>query len=667
MRIRVAILDLAVMALAAAPLAAQSSGWTVDDMMKVRPVGTAQVSPDGKRAVFTVNAPVVTADKSEYLTHIWMAAADGSGSFQFTFGEKSCTNPQWSPNGEWLAFTGSRSGKNNVWLIRATGGEAEQLTDVKSGVSGYQWAPDGKSIAFTMPDPPSEEEEKANKGRDDARVVDENFKFNHLYIIPIAKDAQGKREARRLTQGSFQVGGSFTGGWDWSPDGKSIAFTHTPTPRVNDWTLADISIVDVVSGQVRPFQNTGAAEGSPNYSRDGQWIAFTRSDAPPTWGFTSQVYVVAASGGAPRRLAVTHDEQPGIVGWSADGEWIYISETHGTITRLTALPVDGSAPRALNAGANQVVGASLNSTATAFGLSAQAWDSPPEAYVTPADRWAPVKVSRVNADIPQHPLGRTEVIRWKASDGREIEGLLTYPAGYEAGKRYPMVLVIHGGPSGVFTQTFIAGRTVYPTAVFAAQGWAVLRANIRGSSGYGREFRYANYKDWGGADYRDLMAGVDHAVSLGVADSKRLGVMGWSYGGYMTSWIITQTRRFQAASIGAPVTNLMSFNGTADIPSFVPDYFGAEFWDNPEIYRRHSAMFNIKGATTPSLIQHGERDLRVPIGQGYELYTALRSQGTTAKMVVYPRQPHGLSEPRHLMHAARDNVAWFTRYLGSGF
>jgi len=205
--------------------------------------------------------------------------------------------------------------------------------------------------------------------------------------------------------------------------------------------------------------------------------------------------------------------------------------------------------------------------------------------------------------------------------------------------------------------------TPYPVAVFGARGYAVLRANIRGSSGYGFDFRNANFRDWGGADYQDLLAGVDQLVSKGIADPDRLGIMGWSYGGFMTSWAVTQTKRFKAASVGAGVTNLMSFTGTADIPGFLPDYFGGELWDVFEVWRAHSAMFQVKGVSTPTLIQHGDADLRVPISQGYEFYNALKRQGVVTKMVVYPRQPHGLQEPKLILDAMNRNLEWFDEWV----
>jgi dipeptidyl aminopeptidase/acylaminoacyl peptidase len=271
----------------------------------------------------------------------------------------------------------------------------------------------------------------------------------------------------------------------------------------------------------------------------------------------------------------------------------------------------------------------------------------------------------VNADLKIPPVGKTEVVTWKSKDGQQIEGLLTYPVGYQTGQRVPLLLNVHGGPAGVFVQSFVGGRGVYPLATFSSRGYAILRPNPRGSSGYGTEFRRANLKDWGFGDYQDLMTGVDRVIEMGVADPDRLGVMGWSYGGFMTSWIVTQTSRFKAASAGAPVTNLMSFNGTADIPSFIPDYFGGQFWEAMDLYQKHSPIFNVKNVTTPTMIQHGEADVRVPISQGYEFYNALKFKGVPTRMIVLPRQPHGPNEPKMQLATMKANLEWFEKYLGS--
>jgi dipeptidyl aminopeptidase/acylaminoacyl peptidase len=266
-------------------------------------------------------------------------------------------------------------------------------------------------------------------------------------------------------------------------------------------------------------------------------------------------------------------------------------------------------------------------------------------------------------DWPGERAPESRVIRWASPDGLEIEGLLTLPLDHTPGQPCPTLVIVHGGPAGAYSESYVAAPSLYPIATFAERGYAVLRPNPRGSSGYGAAFRTANRRDWGGGDYQDIMSGVDYLVEQGIADPQRLGIMGWSYGGYMTSWAITRTRRFYAASVGAGVTNLMSMNGTCDIPGFIPDYFGAEFWDDPDVYRAHSAMFGIKGVTTPTLIQHGDRDERVPLTQGKELYNALKRQDVPVEMDIYPRQPHGPNEPRLIMDIMRRNLEWFDRWL----
>ena len=644
-----------------------ATAWDPEMQLKVRAVGTPRVSPDGKRMVYTVSEALTTPEKSEFVSQIWLATIAAKENVQITFGDKSSTNPKWSPDGNWIAFTSNRKdNKNNLYLLSLNGGEAEPLTDVKSAVTNFAWSPDGRAIAFTMTDPKSEEEEKNDKAKNDFRWVDENLKMSRLYVLAVQKDANGKREPRKLTTGNYNVDE-----FDWSPDSSHIAFSHSKTPVANDWTTSDVSVVEVATAKVAILANTPAAESSPVYAPDGNSIAILVSDNPPRWAQTGVIQVFAtnatnaSNAGQPKSLIASYDGQPSIAGWSADGRRIYFSEAKGTGTQIYALDVAANRIEEIKTSPAVYTAVTLNRSGTTFGFVRQTPDTPGDAYVASVSDFTPVQISHVNADLKMPALGRTEVIRWKAKDGKEIEGLLTYPVGYQNGRRVPLILNIHGGPTGVFQQTFIGGRGVYPLATFASRGYATLRPNPRGSSGYGTEFRRANMQDWGGGDYQDLMAGVDRVIEMGVADPDRLGVMGWSYGGFMTSWIVTQTHRFKAASAGAPVTNLMSFNGTADIPSFIPDYFGGQSWEVMDLYQKHSPMFNVKGVTTPTMIQQGDADIRVPISQGYEFYNALKVQGVPTRMLVLPRQPHGPNEPKMQLAAMKANLEWFEKYLGA--
>jgi dipeptidyl aminopeptidase/acylaminoacyl peptidase len=639
-------------------LMAAAQSWTPEMQVKLRAVASPNISPDGKLVAYTVNDAVMAADKSEFVTQIWLATTDGKENRQITFGEKSSANPKFSPDGSMLAFTSNRKdNRNQIYVLRVAGGEAEQITDGKSAAGNFEWSPDGKWIAYTMSDAKSSDEEANDRGRNDFRWFEENYKLARLYVVPLAKDANGKRDPKKLTDVNRHVTS-----FDWSPDGSRIVFAHVTSPAVNDWPTSDVSIVDVTSARITPFAATPNAEDSPRYSPDGRWIAISTSDGPPRWAQSDRIAVHPASGGAAKLMALSHDGQPAILAWNPDSRGILFSEARGTGTTLYGANVEAGTIEVIDT-QEAVISSPFAGKDGWYAYVKQTPDSPPEVYVGRQGGQAATKVSNANADHAKIPVAKTEVLKWKSKDGREIEGLLTYPAGYTAGTKVPLILNIHGGPAGVFQRSYIGGRGVYPLATLAAKGYAILRPNPRGSSGYGTEFRRANHKDWGFGDYEDLMTGVDHVIAMGVADPNRLGVMGWSYGGYMTSMIITKTKRFKAASAGAPVTNMMSFNGTADIPSFIPDYFGGEFWEDPATYAKHSAMFNIRGVSTPTLVQHGEADVRVPIEQGYQLYMALKKQNVPTRMIILPRQPHGPNEPKMQLAAMQSNLDWFDKYL----
>jgi dipeptidyl aminopeptidase/acylaminoacyl peptidase len=653
------LISLLVLLFATTILSVAQTTWSPEMQVKTRALASPRISPDGKRIVYTVSDAVMTTDKSEFVTQIWLASSDGKEDNQITFNEKSSTNPKWSPDGNWIAFTSNRKdNRNNLYVLRVSGGEAEQLTDLKSSISDFEWSPDGKWIAYSMSDAKTEDEEKNDKGRNDFRWVDENQKMARLYVVPVSKDSNGKRESKKLTSDNRHVTG-----FNWSPDGTRIVFNHVSSPVANAWPSSDIAIVEVATAKVTPLAATAAAESALHFSPDGNWISATVSDVPVRWAQSDTIRIYPANGGEPKVMALSHDAQPSLIGWSPDGRKIMFYESKGTGTSVYETDVAAGTIKELKYSNAVISAVSMSKDGSAYAFVIQSSEKPPEVAIIRAGAETLTQISRVNSELTKMPFGKTEVIKWKSTDGREIEGLLTYPVGYVAGTKVPFILNIHGGPAGVFQQSYIGGRGAYPIATFASKGYAILRPNPRGSSGYGTEFRRANIKDWGQGDYEDLMTGVDKVIEMGVADPNRLGVMGWSYGGYMTSTIITKTKRFKAASAGAPVTNLMSFTTTADIPGFIPDYFGGQFWEAPDVYAKHSAMFNIKNATTPTLIQHGEADIRVPISQGYELYNALKAQGVPTRMIVLPRQPHGPNEPKMQIAAMQSNLDWFDKYL----
>ena len=662
-----------VLALGISHVSAQESAqrWTTETTLRYKSVGDTAISPDGKLIAYTVREALTEGELSEFRTHIWIVAADGSMNYQFTYGDRSCFNPSFSPDGKYLAFLSSRGSdkKTQIWLSRFSGGDPEQLTKTTTGVNAYSWSPDGLRIAYTMTDPPSEEEQKRKREKRDARVLDTNFIYSHLYTIAVEKDSQDERKVKRLTQGDFHVSSnSFMGSnppFDWSPDGKTIVFEHQVSPLSEDWTTGDISCVPSDGGPVRPLMMRNGVDSKPRYSPDGKWIVFASDNGNTKHAFLQDFYIMPSEGGEAKKLAKTYDRYSSqIMGWSTDGKEFYYLELYKTSQELFSIPIDGGKPRMITKGSGEYSGIVYSKDSKKMAYVYQTTELAPNIYISDTEDLNPVKLTDVNAHYPKYPMGKTQVITWKSQDGLEVEGLLTYPVNYEEGRRYPLILNIHGGPTGVFIQSYTAASSIYPVQVYAEEGFAILRPNPRGSAGYGCEFRFANYNDWGFGDYEDVMSGVDKVIEMGVADPDSLCVMGWSYGGYLTSFVVTKTHRFKAASVGAGFPNLMSFTGTTDVPGFIPDYLGGQPWDRMEAYMKHSGMFHVKGVTTPTQILHGEEDTRIPIGQGLEFYSALKIQGCPTEMVVYPRTPHSPREPKFVIDIADRVLKWFNKHLG---
>jgi len=549
--------------------------------------------------------------------------------------------------------------QNNIWLMSLPSGNTRQLTDVPTSVSSFKWAPDGSMIAFTAADDSVSAGEK-----DGPRIVGQGMKNQRLYLVSLAELAGEPLRGRPLTGSDLNIGApEGPGAYAWSPDGKRIVFSCSRSPSPNDMPSIRTACLNLEDGSIQPLGPEGAMALDPSISPDGRWVACKVYD-DPVWEWSSVAYLFPIEGGPGRPLAETHDRRPDLLGWSADGKQVYFLEAHGTRQRLCALPVDGSPPVALLEPDGCIENARLNHTRTFLGFTLQTTKEPVEAHLIALEKIEPKQVSHLNAAFRQVPVGHTEVVHWKSVDGLEIEGLLTYPVGYETEKRYPLLVSVHGGPPIAWQQFFIGMQSFYgPIATFSARGYAILRCNGRGSTGYGKAFRHSIYRDFGGKDIQDLLAGVDHVISLGVADPERMGITGWSYGGYLTAATLTQTNRFKAAAIGAGMTNLVSYALGSDSPDYLPSQFGGEVWEVGDLLLERSPIAHADRVTTPTLLLHGEHDQRVPIWQSYEFHNALKRRGIPTQMAVYPRTGHVPSEPKLLLDVMERILAWMEIYL----
>jgi dipeptidyl aminopeptidase/acylaminoacyl peptidase len=553
--------------------------------------------------------------------------------------------------------------------MRADGGEARRVTDVREGVAAYAWAPDSRRLALVTTDPLDKEEQTRLDRRDDERVFEGDFRYRHLWITDIAEGAV----ATRLTEGrDFTVASQPP---SWSPDGTRIAFSAGATPMLRD-QRHDIYIVDVASKQATRISPNAGADTSPRWSPDGAWIAWVtdpntarpNGDGTPV-GVVVQsrltLYDVAART-VKDAATSSFDLEMGTPFWSADSARILFHTGRRAWVEAFAYELRTGRYTALTERRTLQIG-SLSRDGQVVAVTMDTPDTPAEIYVTGPDFRSLTRLTTTNPQASAFALGETEVVTWKSTDGLEVEGVLLKPVGYQPGRRYPLLTVAHGGPAGAFVNNYRVGG-LEGGQLWAGQGWAVFYPNPRGSTNYGEKFLRANVNDWGGGDYRDIMSGIDALITRGLADADKLALAGWSYGGYMTAWSITQTTRFKAAMVGAGLTNLWSMYGTNDIPNVLIGYFGGPAGpDRLPLYMERSAMTRIDKVVTPTLILHGASDERVPIGQAQELYRGLRDRGRVTELVLYPREGHGITEYYHQKDRLTRIQEWMTRYtLGEG-
>lgn len=643
----------------------------LDDLARLRDVRDPQLSPDGQWVAYVVSITDAKEDKSN--THIWLVGYDGKNDRQITFSTDSESAPRWSPDGKYLSFTSSRPGKakgSQVWLMDRGGGEAYQFTELKGRLQGYEWSPDSKRLALVIgdPDPDSDPTATPTPGtppKPPKPIVIDRYRYkqdgqgyllsgrhSYIYLFDVAT-----KKLDRLTKSKWDESSP-----SWSPDSKRIAFMSNHADDPDRDPSAQLFVADATAGATEKQLSTAdnrASRARPEWSPDGTRIVFTEGDEKKYGAYNMEHLVVVPADGsaAPARIKAVEDLDRGVSGVRVgsdgksanalvtDDRSVYpISITPTSVTRLLNPPVVVSSLN--NSGGHTVV------------LSGND-NKPTEIYAMEGSVLRQL-THQNDALFTELQITTTENVEFKSKDGTEVHGLLTYPVGYVKGTKVPLLLRIHGGPNGQDQHSFSVERQV-----FAANGYAVLAVNYRGSSGRGQKYSRAIFADWGHYEVEDLLAGVDHVIQMGVADPNRLGVGGWSYGAILTDYIIASDPRFKGATSGAGTAFTVAFYGT-DQYIIQYDYEIGPPW-NPkawETYQKISYPFlHADRIKTPTLFLGGERDFNVPVQGGQQMYQALRSLGIDTQLIIYPNENHGIQRPSYVRDRYERYLAWYDKYV----
>ncbi len=638
----------------------------VDDYFAMKRVSDPRISPDGRWVAYVVSTMDLKEDKSE--SRIWMAPAGGGDPIPLTTRGASASSPRWSPDGKWLGFLTARGGgETQVWVLNRLGGEAEQLTEVKQGVGGFEWSPDAKRLVLEVRDPTPEQAGDSSwvglKAKTPRPFVIDRLQFKrdyagyldrrrtHLYRFDIAT-----KQLAQLTSGDWDDGDAA-----WSPDGRLIAFTSN-RDSVDGSYNSDLWIVaaddTTRGGTTRRLTDNVGSDTSPAWSPDGRWIAYVRKTSPEPVGMIydpDHLAIIPAAGGQPRDLTDRLEREASSPAFAPDGRSIYVMLEDSGDRHLLRVPVDGGTPERVIAGDRVVSRFDLAPSGQVVSLLSTP-TLPAEVFTGTGPDLK--QLTATNAEwLGRLALSAPEEIRFRSRDGTEVEAFLFRPVGYQAGQRVPTLLRIHGGPVSQYDKSFN-----FDAQLFAGHGYAVVMANPRGSSGYGKAFSRAIFADWGNKDFEDVMAAVDKAIAMGVADPARLGVGGWSYGGILTNYVITKSTRFKGAVSGASEA-LYTANYGHDHYQYLWEIELGLPWRNQKAWDRISPFWSVEKIVTPTLWIGGQSDWNVPILNSEQMYQAMRRLGRETQLVVYPGQHHGIAKPSYLKDRYERYLAWYDKYV----
>lgn len=656
--------------------AQKNASIAFEKWLSLKQVGTPVISPNGKYIAYTLTSTDWTSNG--YDSEIWLSK-EGGTPIQLTRTSKgSSSSPAFTPDNQFISFLSDRGEKTQLYLIPVDGGEALQITKDEDGIGGYEWSPNGRQLVYTKADPDSRKE-KAVKERYGAFAVEgEEYKLSHLWLLPFnydsvllaglypcytGKDSSNRKPdcykipvAKKLTDGNFTVAG-----FSWSPTGTAILFNKQPNPLINSSLYSDIALVDISTKKIETLISNPSSDGLTEWAPDGNAFIYRSSvdDSISNFFRNGRLFIYDLSTKKSREIGADIDENKSIYTWNEKG--IYFGASQKMKTAVYRMDPQTGISKQLSVPLDNTGTISFARKSDLMAITGRNFSDLNEIhYGTWEGNWK--KVTNINTQISNWNTPVNEIVEWKSKDGASIEGVLLKPRNFDPSKKYPLLVMIHGGPTGIDRPEPTPGG-VYPVMQWVEKGALVLRVNYRGSAGYGEKFRSLNVRNLGVGDMWDVVSGIESLQKRGFIDTARMGCMGWSQGGYISAFLTTNTNMFKAISVGAGISNWITYYVSTDITPFTRQYLKATPWEDMSIYQRTSPMTNINKASTPTLIQHGEFDKRVPIPNAYELYRGLQDRHIPSKLVVYKGFGHGITKPKERLAAIWHNWLWFNHYV----